>query len=84
MRIYLDDDVASAVLASLLRRAGHEVRLSRTDLERIFAGQTVTIETTDGHRHLWTIQLPSTGCRSQNTGSSGGGGSGGGSGGGGW
>jgi hypothetical protein len=27
MRIYLDDDVASAVLASLLRRAGHDTRL---------------------------------------------------------
>ncbi len=27
MKIYLDDDVASATLASLLRKAGHDVRI---------------------------------------------------------
>ena len=29
MRIYLDDDTASAALANLLRNAGHDVQCSR-------------------------------------------------------
>jgi hypothetical protein len=40
----------------------HRVELSRDDLARIFAGDTVTIETTDGHPHTWVIRLPDSVC----------------------
>lgn len=42
----------------------HEVWLSKDDLEKIFKGEPVTVETTDGHPHTWKIQLPSDTCDS--------------------
>lgn len=65
----------------------HTVMVTGGDLDRILAGQAVTLTTTDGHPHTWVIQMPTGMC----SGEGGGGdpppdddGSGGGGGGGGW
>jgi len=65
----------------------HVVEVTGADLDRILAGQAITLTTTDGHPHTWVIQMPTGMC----SGDSGGGdpppddgGGGGGGGGGGW
>ncbi len=40
----------------------HQVSLTGDDLETIFNGGTVTIETADVHPHTWTITKPGNGC----------------------
>lgn len=52
----------------------HEVNMTAAQLQQVFDGGTVTINTTDGHAHTWVIAMPGSAC----TPSSGGGGGGGG------
>ena len=40
----------------------HTVTLTRDQLESIFAGQTVTVQTTGGHAHTWVIARPTDRC----------------------
>lgn len=40
----------------------HLVTVSAADLDRILAGEQVTLSTTDGHPHTWIIQMPSGMC----------------------
>ena len=61
----------------------HDVALTEDELALIFAGGTVTVQTTDGHPHTWVIAMPSGMCASD-SGGGGGGTGGGGGGGGGW
>ncbi len=61
----------------------HEVALTAADLDSVFAGQEVTIQTTDGHPHTWIVRMPTGMCPPDGGGDDGSGGGGGG-GGGGW
>lgn len=62
----------------------HSVNLSRAQLQEIFSGKQVVVQTTDGHPHTWTIQMPaaqcasSTGAQSSGSGTGAGNGAGGG------
>lgn len=40
----------------------HTVELSAADLDAVFAGSAVTIDTTDGHPHTWVVRLPDGVC----------------------
>src|SRR5690349_21772918 len=40
----------------------HQVPLSAEQLDAIMAGQTVTVQTTDGHPHTWIIHRPNGVC----------------------
>jgi len=40
----------------------HTVALTAKDLDAVFSGTAVTIETTDGHPHTWVIRLPDGAC----------------------
>jgi hypothetical protein len=40
----------------------HPVSLSGQELESIFAGGQVVIDTNDSHPHTWVISMPGTGC----------------------
>ena len=40
----------------------HMVTMTRDELGRIAAGETVTKTITDAHAHTWTIMRPSTAC----------------------
>ena len=40
----------------------HQVALTRDQLAAIFAGETVTVETTGGHPHTWVISRPGDEC----------------------
>ncbi|HEU5057887.1 MAG TPA: hypothetical protein VFU21_15250 [Kofleriaceae bacterium] len=69
----------------------HEVTISAEQLDQVFLGQAVTIETNGTHPHTWVIQMPSGMCPDDggggDTGDGGDGGDGsggGGGGGGGW
>jgi len=59
----------------------HEVSLSAEQLDAVFRGEMVTVETTAGHPHTWLIQMPSGMCPLDDPG---GGDDGSGGGGGGW
>lgn len=56
----------------------HEVTLTAGDLDAVFAGQQVTIQTTDGHPHTWIVQMPTGMCPPQGGEDDGTGGGGGG------
>lgn len=40
----------------------HSVTLDQSQLQAIFAGETITVETTDGHPHTWVITRPEGMC----------------------
>jgi hypothetical protein len=40
----------------------HQVSLTAEQLAAIFAGDTVTVETTGGHPHTWVIARPTSAC----------------------
>lgn len=40
----------------------HQVILDRQQLAAVFAGETVTVETSGSHPHTWVIQRPATEC----------------------
>jgi hypothetical protein len=41
----------------------HQVPLSRDELDLVFAGQTILVETTGGgHSHTWLVSLPDSAC----------------------
>jgi hypothetical protein len=40
----------------------HEVTLDREQLEAVFSGETVTVQTSDGHPHTWVITRPDSTC----------------------
>lgn len=40
----------------------HLVTVTGADLDRILAGESITLDTTDGHPHTWIIQMPSGMC----------------------
>lgn len=40
----------------------HRVTLTAEQLDAVFAGEEVIIETNDTHPHTWSIQLPTEGC----------------------
>jgi len=40
----------------------HQVEVSAQQLEEVFAGGTVTIQTTDKHPHTWRLRMPGTAC----------------------
>ncbi len=66
----------------------HVVNVTGADLDRILAGDSITINTNDTHAHTWIIQMPSGMCSGDgggggDTGGGDGGGTGGGTGGGG-
>lgn len=58
----------------------HDVWLSRNDLKKIFDGERVTVETSDGHPHTWIIEAPQDACESTSDPGGGGGDPGGGGG----
>ena len=66
----------------------HIVPVTGDDLDRILAGDPITIYTNDSHPHTWIIQMPSGMCSGDGGGTpppdDGSGGGGGGGGGGGW
>jgi hypothetical protein len=64
----------------------HEVTLTAADLDAVFNGQQVTIQTTDSHPHTWIVLMPTGMCPPDGGGGGGGddGTGGGGGGGGGW
>ena len=38
----------------------HQVALTEDQLDRVFAGETVTVNTSDGHAHTWSVRMPSS------------------------
>lgn len=40
----------------------HSVSLTSAQLQQIFAGQSVTVQTSDGHAHTWVIARPADRC----------------------
>jgi len=52
----------------------HQITLTAADLDAVFAGQPVTIQTTDGHPHTWIVQMPSGMCPADGGGDDGSGG----------
>ena len=55
----------------------HEVALTAEELEAVFRGEAVTVQTTAGHPHTWIVQMPAGMCPPDG-GSDGGSGGGGG------
>lgn len=40
----------------------HPVTITQAQLQQVFNGEIVTIETDDVHPHTWTITMPTDGC----------------------
>jgi len=88
---FIECDQAAAGVETSYTAEGthtHVVTITGGDLDRVFAGEQVSLQTTDGHAHTWVIQMPNGMCTGDGGGTGGGddgsgGGTGGGTGGGG-
>lgn len=49
----------------------HQVTLTADQLDAVFRGEQVSIDTTDGHAHTWIVQMPNGMCPDDGTGGGG-------------